>query len=1301
MDLISTLAEADFEEQYEAKVISLDALYRTLYSKELDFCLVVSSISSVLGGLRFGAYAPVNAAIDSYIAFLKDQDKADNWFYVDFDGLAFDDVQGEGVRTGELFTIFERLIALRELPGVIVSVGDLNKRWEKAVLFQNNIHYKASLPEPGQAMDGALDIVEQMTRLWQEFFGFDTIKVTDDFFELGGDSLKALTVIGRIQKRLHIDLSVTEFFNNSTIKKLSDHIRLVHLAEDEASDAPASLPMAERKAYYSLSSVQRRLHFLYEVDSQSIAYNQPLLLRLEGKPDISRLETVIGQLIRRHESLRTSFEIVNEQAEQRVLDEFAFKLEYYTATGNEKEIIKDFIRPFDLKAAPLFRGALISVSPDVHILAVDSHHIVMDRVSEALLLRDFSSLYANEQLPDLHFQYKDYAEWQQSDKQRAEMTAHKDFWIREFAEGAASPELPADYPRPAVKSYQGDLVSFELDAERTAALQKIAESEGATVFMLFLSLYSILLAKICNQEDIIIGAPISGRSHADLENITGMFVNTLPLRTYPKGELTYTAFLAQVKEKFLVSLDNQSYPYEALIDELKMERSANRNPLVDVWFAYEQDDRPAVVIPGLAITRYDYDHVVAKFDLGLLVSETGNSTRFTFEYPTELFKRETVEAFTAAFARIIESVIEDKTKRIAGIGILSADEKERLTYGYNNTKTEYPGDKTIIDLFGEQVRKTPENIACIAGDQTFSYRQLQERVDGIAAYLVRMKGIEPGDMVGIMLEREEYLIPCILGVLKAGGVYVPIDPGYPAERISYIIEDAKLKTLITRSKSLDASLRITCGVLNLDKEAEAVQAMPAGQPVGSKAGATAYVIYTSGSTGRPKGVMIGQRALVNYIHWAGAYYIKEERTIFPLYTSISFDLTITSIFTPLIMGRTVLLYREDGKDMLIEKVFTDRKANVIKLTPSHLKIIRDSEIVAPSGKERTIRLIVGGEDLETWLAKDIHEKFGGRVEIYNEYGPTEATVGCMIHRYSPEETLSSIPIGLPISNTQIYILDRSLAPVPVGVSGELFIAGDGLAEGYLFRPELTGEKFLDNPFIEGRKMYKTGDLACRLPDGNILFKGRMDDQIKLNGFRIELGEIEHRLLEHESIKEAVVMARERDGDKRLVAWYVAENDIGATGLRDFLGGKMPDYMLPSQFIHMSGLPLTPNGKLDRKALPEPELQSEKYTKPINEKQKEIAAIWSGILNIDEDKIGIHANFYEIGGNSIRMIKMINRVNKYFNAKISAAKMFELPTISLIADHLDKTEEEHADNILTEGEDSLEQMNETVDIINKM
>jgi len=1145
---------------------------------------------------------------------------------------------------------------------------------------------------------------KKLAEIWADVLGAekDQIGIDAKFFETGGNSLRATVLMTRIHKELHVKVLLEEIFKNTTIRELALHMK--GLKEERF----ASIEVEEEKEYYQLSSAQKRLYVLQQLHLESTGYNVPLFVRLDGPLDIDKLKNTFLKMIDRHESLRTSIEMLNREAVQRIHKEVEFDVEYHRSGDNpqnSEKIIKEFIRPFDLSHPPLLRVGLIQTaagrdSREGHILMVDMHHIVTDAASMDLFTRDFKALYAGEVLPRLRIAYKDYSTWQNKEKQREEITQQKEFWLEEFEGEIPVLHLPTDYARPVEQGFEGKRISFQLEKEKNDALKKMALETDSTMFIVLLAICNVFLSKISGQEDIVVGSPIANRRHADLEKIIGMFINTLALRNYPLGEKTFTEFLAEVRKKTLATFENQEYPFEDLVDQVVVNRDTGRNPLFDVMLLVHGTDIPGeeTAIQGLELSHFNYETGMTKFDLTVNYRDMEDKAFVTFGYSVKLFNQETIERFTHYFKKLVSQIIEGPDKKIAEMEIISDKEKKRLLEDFNNTATQYSKDKTLHQLFEEQAEKNPDNTAVIGmksdeipspidppgrENQHLTYRELNAASHQLAV-LLQTKGMGAGSIVGIMAERSIETMIGLIGTLKVGAAYLPIDPAYPPVRKNYMLSDSNAGLLLT-TENLSDEITFEKEIMYLSPGLLTHGPSPSPQPkaLPSHPSDMAYVIYTSGTSGKPKGVMIDHQSIVNYICWAIRMYVKNGPAYFPLYTSISFDLTLTSIFVPLSSGNTVAVYGEENRGPHVERIIDESRINIVKLTPSHLALIKHKEENFSFSRMR--RFILGGEELEGRLARDIYKKFHGNIEIYNEYGPTEAAVGCMIYQFDPHALYQrSVPIGNPISNTQIYILDKKLRPVPIGLAGELWIGGQGVARGYLNRVELTAGKFIRAPFglptaVPGsprdsanERLYHTGDRARRLPDGNIEFLGRSDEQVKIRGYRVEPGEIENQLLKYDNIKKAVVVAVEEDegddsgdayGDIQLCAYFVSDNEIDLHELREKLSGDLPHYMVPSYFMPVEKIPLTMNGKVDVKALPRPLFEAGgEYTAPGNKVEEILAEIWSDVLGIQKDIIGINDNFFELGGHSLKATTLIARIHKEFNVKIPLVRIFKNSTI---------------------------------------
>ena len=1036
---------------------------------------------------------------------------------------------------------------------------------EKIPLTSNGKLDHRALPKPGVINDinyipPQNELQQIILAIWSKVLGIEEklISIDGNFFELGGDSLKATILIGKIHKECNAQVTLLDLFKFPTVRRLCENIDAFTKVKF------LSIEPDEEKEYYRLSSAQKRLFLLQQIANDSTFYNVPLILSIEGYIDLNFLNNAFKILIARHDSLRTSFDLINEEPVQRIFKKVNFDIQFFDALLERMDIettIKNIMRPFDLKYAPLMRATIIKIEDRKYIFYLDMHHIIRDGQSGKILISELMALYAERELPPLLLQYKDYSEWQQKLEIQNIFTEQREYWLKEFEDEIPVSNLPTDYPRPPIQSFEGNRMNFKVNEEDTKKLNAIAKLEGATIFILLMAIYNIFLSKISSQDDIVIGVPIAGRKHPDLEKIVGMFVNTLAMRNYPYGAKTFKKFLSETREKTIKSFENQDSPFENIVEKLILKRDISRNPLFDVVLVVQNISDSELLdviteekIKDLIIKPYDYENKTSKFDLILAAMEKNGEIYLSLQYCTKLFKKATIERFIIYFKKILIDVIENKERKIADFEIVTEEEKKQILYDFNNTEAEYPKDKTIQQLFEEQVKKSPDRIAVVAPVQSvnFTYRQLNEQSHLLAGLLIE-KGVQTDTIVGIMMERSVEMIVGILGILKSGGAYLPIDPMYPQERIDHMMKDSNTEVLLinkseiqnpkletnpnktnsnapNKNQNSGAALVLNFENLNLNS----IKGCPRRgisefvfRASNLSSSNLAYVIYTSGSTGRPKGVMVNHHSVVNYIKWAIKNYIKNQENVsIPLFTPLSFDLTVTSIFTPLLSGNSILAYKET----FIDKIIEDNRVQVMKLTPSHLKIILE---ISPKLRYNIKRFIVGGESLETKLAENITGKFNKSLEIYNEYGPTEATIGCMIYRFSNDYAmLPAVPIGKPADNVQIYILDKNRKPVPVGVPGEIYIGGECVARGYLNCPELTAEKFgplimqmsqMKNKSFFGEAkgaafskknplVYKTGDLAKFLDKGNIEFLGRIDQQVKIRGFRIELGEIQEKIM---------------------------------------------------------------------------------------------------------------------------------------------------------------------------------------------
>ncbi|MCP5046291.1 MAG: amino acid adenylation domain-containing protein, partial [bacterium] len=1137
----------------------------------------------------------------------------------------------------------------------------------------------------------------------------EPIGIHDDFFDIGGNSLRAILMISRIHKRFNVLISLPQLFKNPTIESLSGYIK----ATSNQRFAPVNA--VEKRDYYPASSAQRRLYILQQMDPGNRFYNMPGIIPLTETPDMKKLETTLIQLIQRHESLRTSFHMIGEDLVQQVHDHVDFEIEDFGrggslcpplhgnhsgilndnksrihGEGNHREqgshrelplqAIRDFARPFDLMNAPLLRVGLAETDPGKHILMVDMHHIISDGISRRLLAADFEAIDRGDTLEPLKLQYKDFSQWQNSPIRKENIKKQETYWLEEFQDQIPVLELPLDYPRPVVQSFEGDTLGSELDVRHTQLLKQLAQENGATLYMVLAAVCNVLLSKLGNTRDIVIGTVVAGRRSIDLDKVFGMFVNTLPLRNAPEDRKTFNQFLLQLKEKTLSAFENQEYPFEDLVENLPVNRDTGRNPLFDVMFTLNNTATGADASrPAFSLSHEEYEDNISKFDLAVTAVESEDVVLLWFQYCTLLFKEETVRRFIDYFKRIAAIVVETPGIKLSDIEIISPQEKHRLLFDFNDTARDYPKDKAIHELFEEQARRTPDKIAVAGGGllEYLTYRELNQSSRRLA-YQLKKSGVTRSDIVGLMPQRSPSMITGLLAILKSGGAYLPIDPQLPGERIAYMMADSKAKILLS-SVSRDRS-RYPVPCIDIDnhtlhgEDEGHIDLSPESTPHDPL-----YVIYTSGSTGRPKGVVIENRPMVNFIRGITDHIsFTPTDTILSL-TTISFDIFGLEVLLPLTLGTKVIIGSGEEQADPFAAASAIQKGNVslLQLTPSHLQMLTAHPKTA-AGLRTLTCLLVGGEAFPLPLLEKVRTIISGK--IFNLYGPTETTIWSTLKDLTRDVPLN---IGRPISNTQVYIISRYHSLQPIGVAGELCIAGDGLARGYLNRVELTAERFINSKFqIPNKtspfstssapsavniKLYKTGDLARWLEDGNIEFIGRIDHQVKIRGFRIEPGEIRNRLLTHEQVTDAVVTAPQDQHETYLCAHVVFKGEpAGEAPLKEYLALQLPDYMIPRHIIPLERIPVTVSGKTDSRSLPAPGITGKTHEDPAPRTPIEdtLANLWQEVLYRPD--IGLDDDFFRLGGHSLKAARLTAKIHKTFNVVIPLAQVFRHPTIRKLA-----------------------------------
>ncbi|MCM3738302.1 amino acid adenylation domain-containing protein [Bacillus cytotoxicus] len=1137
---------------------------------------------------------------------------------------------------------------------------------DKMPLTPNGKLNRKALPEPD--LEGFTneyeaprnEVEEVLARVWSEVLKLEKIGINDNFFELGGHSLKATILVGRIRKELEVEVPLKEIFSLGDIKGLSEYILSINKKQYE------EIEEVEEKEYYEASSVQKRMYMLQEFDRDSIAYNMPGILEVVGNLDINRLNESFTKLIERHGTLRTSFYAKEDKIVQKVhaAEEIKFEAEKVDVKSEEeiKEKAKEFIKPFDLEKAPLLRVSVLSLEEDRHIMLFDMHHIISDGTSISILAKEFSELYAGKYLEELKVQYKDYSAWQLKKRESEEYRKQEEYWLKEFSGEIPVLNMFTDYIRPKVKDFRGESISFVLDKKITEKLRSIAKETGSTLYMILLANINILLSRYSGQEDIVVGSAIAGRNHRDLENIIGMFVNTLAMRSTVNSKSSFKDYLMSVNEKALMAYENQDYQIEELVEKVAVNRELNRNPLFDVMFVLQNTEEDKLEAEELIFKPYDTSYDVEKFDITINAMEENDEINFHISYATSLYKHETIERMVNHFLNIVKETAKNTKIKLKDIEILGESEKNKLIVEFNDTVTDYPREKVIHELFEEQVNKVPDNIAVVFESKKLTYRELNDRSNSLARVL-REKGVGPDVIVGIITERSIEVIVGIMAILKAGGAYLPIDLEYPQSRIEYMIESSNTRILLAQN-DLKGCNDFGCEVLDLSngslfsKDNRNLEIMHTSNNV-------AYVIYTSGTTGIPKGVEVIQRNVVRLVKNTNYIEIKDNDRILQT-GSIAFDASTFEIWGALLNGAALHLV---SKEIILnanklKQYLTKNEITILWLTsPLFNKLVEDNSTLFKGVKY----LLVGG-DVVSLKHVMIVRKQAPIIKVINGYGPTENTTFSTC--YEINDTTNVLPIGKPIANSTAYILDKNNKLVPIGVPGELYVGGDGVAKGYLNNEELTKGKFVKNPYKHGEKMYRTGDLTRWLPDGNIEFLGRIDNQVKIRGFRIELDGIENRLLEIEGIEEVVVLDKGEAENKYLCAYYVTEKEYSVGELRENLKKYLPDYMIPSYFIKLKEIPLTSNGKVDRRSLPEPEGEintGSEYEAPRNELENQLVIIWKNVLRLSN--IGINDDFFDLGGHSLIATKLVGRIHKELNVQVPLKEIFNLRNIKKLSEYI--------------------------------
>jgi amino acid adenylation domain-containing protein len=1353
---IVKLSKQDCEDALKAKTYGLYILEDLLKHRKLDFCLLMSSLSAVLGGMKFYSYAAANLFMDKFAQSRNDGDNQFNWTAVNWDGWQLDNAIDSNY-SGQLLTAKDGLSALHTILGncsldqAIVTKEDLNvevSKWlnlsslisevqiQKEIdaintpatiqstlkqmwielLGVNNINLKddffalggdsllaiqlasrisqqfgislpvedlfeyttiaalankISLAIKPPDNNKEITVEEVLQKYWKDLLGISNIDFEDNFFELGGDSLLATQLSARIKDNFRIDISFDVFYEHQTIKTLADEIKAMLNQKNPVKKLPSLKPV-ERKEEIPLSFAQQRLWLLDKILEVKNAYNVILGWKLSGTLNTQGLVKAIDTLLNRHEVLRTTFIETNSNPMQVISPSAIFCIQQLDLTNltlsQQNEALRFHISQenntaFNLSVGPLFKAKLIKNNSNEHILLVSLHHILIDGWSLLIFEKELSHYYnlyiskGTDTLAALPIQYADYAIWQRNSFDTEIINKQLNYWQTQLKDIPDVLVMPSDRPRPKLASYQGAVHITSLPPQLLVDLTKLSQQQGATLFMTLLAAFYTLLLRYSGQTDIVIGAPIANRRYVEIENLIGFFANTLALRVTGSMSTSFTALLAAVKTMTLGAYEHQDIPFEQIVDHLQIKRDLSRNPVFQVMLSFQKLQDNAMQLQGLNVKHLELNYQIAKFDLTLWVHEgheDAEGLRLGFEYATDLYDAATIERMAEHYIVLLNSIISQPEMALGELPLLTAKEKQTLLVDWNATAANID-THCVYQLFETQVQQHPDAIALYYENQVLTFGELNTRANQLAHYL-HSRGVKPDSLVAVCLNRTPDLLVGLLATMKAGGAYVPLDPAYPLKRLHYIVEDAKAHWLLTETSLVSlfpdyAYERILIDTLGNDVLLQSDN--PA--PLATK-NHLAYVIYTSGSTGKPKGVMIEHGNLLNFMHsMSGLLDIKKADRFIAL-TSVSFDISGLEIYLPLINGASLVLVDKvtmnDG--LRLRQAIENQNVTVIQATPASWQLLLGS---GWKGREN-VKVLCGGEELSQTLARQLLNECE---EITNLYGPTETTIWSTMAKVTPA---SGVHLGRAIANTQIYVLDDKLNPVPIGVAGEIYIGGSGVGRGYWNRADLTAERFMNNPFASGR-LYKTGDQGRFLADGCLQYLGRLDQQVKIRGFRIEMGEIETLLQGYSGITAAVVIVNEgMHEEKELVAYLVGAEQVPLKELLAYLRSRLPDYMVPAHFVNTPALPLTPNGKLDRKALPklvrDARINTEKYMAPKTAIEKQLCAIWASVLNVE--KVGLQDNFFDLGGNSILAMKLIFKLRQELHFNIQITLIFEFPNL---------------------------------------
>ncbi|MDP8242503.1 MAG: amino acid adenylation domain-containing protein [Candidatus Hinthialibacter antarcticus] len=1149
-------------------------------------------------------------------------------------------------------------------------------------------------PEAGQSR-GADDYVapvtdaeKQMGKIWAEVLGAERVGLNDNFFELGGHSLKATQVVSRIQRDMNAETSLRALFNHPTIAELLETMeaapRAAYVEIARAADADS----------YPLSHGQRRLWILSQMEGASAAYNMPAALLIDGEVDREGFTAAFADLVQRHESLRTAFVMIGGEPRQQIVRSSENALQWIDLSREPAPLqaarelaLQDAQREFDLSSGALLRGALLRLNEAQHVLLFNMHHIISDDLSMDVLAQEFMALYqarrdgAAANLPELRIQYRDFAQWQNDFLDSDEGRAQRDYWRETLSGDLPVLQLPTDFARPAVKTYHGASAAYSISQKDAEAIDALCQQMNCSAFMFFSAMVNVLLHRTSGQEDIVTGFPVSGRNHPDLEGQIGFYVNTLPLRVSLDGETPFRELLRVTALRISDALDRQAYPFDRLVDELSLQRDVSRSPLFDVVTVMQGDDGQSLTLDGATLRPLVEDYPMAKFDLAFNFQKTRDGVSADIVFNTDLFSPETAERMGACLHELIRAALKSPSLPIGKLNWLTDAEREINITRYDAQPASQPlRFSTLAAWFEHQAAQTPNAVAVSCQDDgqrsEWTYRELNQRANQLAHDL-RARGVRPNDLVGVYLPRGAELIAALLAVIKSGGAYLPLDGFYPKERLAFMLDDAQVKAVITLASIAHELPQHAAQMVALDGDAQRIGQCSDENPASvNRENDTAYVIYTSGSTGRPKGVMVSHRNVLRLFQQTETWFGFGADDVWSYFHSCAFDFSVWELWGALLYGgRLAIVPYELSREPEAFYDFVAReKITALNQTPSAFRQFIQAEERAAAPAELALRTVIfGGEALDFAMLKPWFERHDDNApQLVNMFGITETTVHVTYRPIRKTDAAQSASlIGEPIDDLQIYIFDANQQPVPIGVFGELYVGGAGVAKGYLNREDLTAERFIQNPFSNksDERLYRTGDRGRFLANGDIEYGGRIDQQVQVRGFRVELGEIESALQAHEAVREAVVIAEAGEFGDRLLAYCIPNGGLPDAGaLRAFLATRLPEYMAPSAFMALERFPLTPNGKLDAKALPRqsedrPEL-SAAFVAPRNEIEQTIAKVFETILKIDG--VGVQDNFFDLGANSMSLVQACHQLRERLSCELSVVQLFQFTTIEALA-----------------------------------